>query len=265
MTILNDIVQNTREKLVHKKIEVPLEKIKLQIDSLKLPKGAFKENLINKDQAIIAEIKKASPSAGIISENFNPVEKAKEYEAFGASALSILTEEDFFQGSSQFLMDVKAVSKLPIIRKDFMIDEYQIYEAKLMGADCILLIVSVLSDDEITKFVELADSLELDYLIEVHDEDELKRVEIKVSDSHDLLVGEEADKLLDDDSVTRAAIEAVQENGIVFLDEIDKVCARSDARGGDVSREGVQRDLLPLIAPSPEVIHLLQHCFGRPE
>ena len=177
MTILNDIVQNTREKLVHKKIEVPLEKIKLQLDSLKLPKGAFKENLINKDQAIIAEIKKASPSAGIISENFNPVEKAKEYEAFGASALSILTEEDFFQGSSQFLMDVKAVSKLPIIRKDFMIDEYQIYEAKLMGADCILLIVSVLSDDEITKFVELADSLELDYLIEVHDKDELKRVE----------------------------------------------------------------------------------------
>ena len=177
MTILNDIVQNTREKLVHKKIEVPLEKIKLQLDSLKLPKGAFKENLINKDQAIIAEIKKASPSAGIISENFNPIEKAKEYEAFGASALSILTEEDFFQGSSQFLMDVKAVSKLPIIRKDFMIDEYQIYEAKLMGADCILLIVSVLSDDEITKFVELADSLELDYLIEVHDKDELKRVE----------------------------------------------------------------------------------------
>ena len=177
MTILNDIVKNTREKLVHKKIKIPLEKIKLELDSLKLPKGAFKENLVNKDQAIIAEIKKASPSAGIISESFNPVEKAKEYEAFGASALSILTEEDFFQGSSQFLMDVKAVSELPIIRKDFMIDKYQIYEAKLMGADCILLIVSVLSDDEITQFVELADSLELDYLIEVHDEDELKRVE----------------------------------------------------------------------------------------
>lgn len=177
MTILNDIVKNTREKLVHKKIKIPLEKIKLELDSLKLPKGAFKENLVNKDQAIIAEIKKASPSAGIISESFNPVEKAKEYEAFGASALSILTEEDFFQGSSQFLMDVKAVSKLPIIRKDFMIDKYQIYEAKLMGADCILLIVSILSDDEITQFVELAESLELDYLIEVHDEDELKRVE----------------------------------------------------------------------------------------
>ena len=156
---------------------MPLEEIKSQLKNLELPRGVFKENLINKDQAIIAEIKKASPSAGIISENFNPIEKAKEYEAFGASALSILTEEDFFQGSNQFLMDVKAITKLPIIRKDFMIDEYQIYEAKLMGADCILLIASVLSDNEITQFTDLAETLELDYLIEVHDEDELRRVE----------------------------------------------------------------------------------------
>jgi len=177
MTILNDIVKNTQEKLIEKKANVPLEEIKSQLKNLELPRGVFKENLINKDQAIIAEIKKASPSAGIISENFNPVEKAKEYEAFGASALSILTEEDFFQGSNQFLMDVKAITKLPIIRKDFMVDEYQIYEAKLMGADCILLIASVLSDDEITQFTELAETLELDYLIEVHDEDELRRVE----------------------------------------------------------------------------------------
>lgn len=177
MTILNDIVKNTQEKLIEKKANMPLEEIKSQLKNLELPRGVFKENLINKDQAIIAEIKKASPSAGIISENFNPIEKAKEYEAFGASALSILTEEDFFQGSNQFLMDVKAITKLPIIRKDFMIDEYQIYEAKLMGADCILLIASVLSDNEITQFTDIAETLELDYLIEVHDEDELRRVE----------------------------------------------------------------------------------------
>jgi len=177
MTILNDIVKKTQKKLIEKKANMPLEEIKSQLKNLELPRGVFKENLINKDQAIIAEIKKASPSAGIISENFNPVEKAKEYEAFGASALSILTEEDFFQGSNQFLMDVKAITKLPIIRKDFMVDEYQIYEAKLIGADCILLIASVLSDDEITQFTELAETLELDYLIEVHDEDELRRVE----------------------------------------------------------------------------------------
>ena len=95
MTILNDIVKNTQEKLIEKKANMPLEEIKSQLKNLELPRGVFKENLINKDQAIIAEIKKASPSAGIISENFNPIEKAKEYEAFGASALSILTEEDF--------------------------------------------------------------------------------------------------------------------------------------------------------------------------
>jgi len=177
MTILDDIVKNTRQKLIQKKADVSLEQIKSQLKDLKLPRGNFKENLLNRDQAIIAEIKKASPSAGIISEDFNPIKKAKEYEDFGASALSILTEEDFFQGSNQFLIEVKAITKLPIIRKDFMIDEYQFYEAKLIGADCILLIASVLSDEEITQFVNLAETLELDYIIEVHDEEELRRVE----------------------------------------------------------------------------------------
>ena len=185
MTILNDIVNNTREKLILKKEAFPLNDIKKKLSELDLPKGAFKEGIANKDQAIIAEIKKASPSAGIIAEDFNPVKKAKEYEAFGASALSILTEEDFFQGHNQFLIDVKAITKLPIIRKDFMIDEYQIYEAKLIGADCILLIASILSDQEITEFVSVAEKLELDYLIEVHDKKELERV----AHFHDALIG----------------------------------------------------------------------------
>ncbi|MDB4856461.1 indole-3-glycerol phosphate synthase TrpC [Gammaproteobacteria bacterium] len=176
MTILNDIVENTRAKLESKKAELPLAEIISKLNELNLPKGAFKESLLNKDQAIIAEIKKASPSAGIISEDFDPIKKAKEYEDFGASALSILTEEDFFQGSSEYLKEVKAKTSLPILRKDFMIDEYQIYEAKLIGADCILLIASVLNDDEIQSFVDLAESLELDYLIEVHDLNELERV-----------------------------------------------------------------------------------------
>jgi indole-3-glycerol phosphate synthase len=176
MTILNDIVENTRAKLESKKAELPLAEIISKLNELNLPKGAFKESLLNKDQAIIAEIKKASPSAGIISEDFDPIKKAKEYEDFGASALSILTEEDFFQGSSQYLQDIKAITSLPILRKDFMIDEYQIYEAKLIGADCILLIASVLNDNEIQSFVDLAESLELDYLIEIHDLNELERV-----------------------------------------------------------------------------------------
>jgi len=177
MTILNDIVKNTKAKLVEKKAAVSLDEIKLQLSRLDLPKGKFKASLTGKAEAIIAEIKKASPSAGIISENFDPIQKAQEYEAFGAAALSILTEEDFFLGSNQYLKDVKAITSLPILRKDFMVDEYQIYEAKLIGADCILLIASILSDIEITDFVALAEVLELDYLIEVHDVEELQRVE----------------------------------------------------------------------------------------
>ena len=177
MTILNDIVKNTKAKLVKKKSAVSLDEIKLQLSRLDLPKGKFKASLAGKAEAIIAEIKKASPSAGIISENFDPIQKAQEYQDFGAAALSILTEEDFFLGSNQYLKDVKAITSLPILRKDFMVDEYQIYEAKLIGADCILLIASILSDIEITDFVALAEVLELDYLIEVHDAEELQRVE----------------------------------------------------------------------------------------
>ena len=177
MSILEKIVANTKAGLVHKKAELPLEQIKLSLKSLDLPKSKFKENISNSDEAIIAEIKKASPSAGVIAEEFDPVKKAIEYEAFGASALSILTEEDFFMGSVDYLKEVKKITALPILRKDFMIDEYQIYESKLIGADCILLIASILSDQQIEDFINVAQQLELDYLIEVHDENELHRVE----------------------------------------------------------------------------------------
>ena len=185
MSILEEIVKNTTLKLAEKKLATPLAEIQSELARLNLPKGAFKVNLLNKDQAIIAEIKKASPSAGIISEDFDPIQKAKDYEALGAAALSILTEEDFFLGSIEHLKEVKAITSLPILRKDFMVDEYQIYEAKLMGADCILLIASILSDSQITAFVTLAEELELDYLIEVHNEEELDRV----GHFHNALIG----------------------------------------------------------------------------
>ena len=177
MSILQKIVENTETNLVQKKGELSLEQIKTALDDLHLPRGRFKENISNKDEAIIAEIKKASPSAGVISEDFDPIKKAIEYEAFGASALSILTEEDFFMGSVSYLKDVKKITNLPILRKDFMIDEYQIYESKLIGADCILLIASILSDQQIKDFINISQQLELDYLIEVHNENELRRVE----------------------------------------------------------------------------------------
>ena len=178
MSILKKIVENTRENLKAKKAKLSLEDVKSSLKELDLPKSNFKSSISNKDEAIIAEIKKASPSAGVISENFNPVEKAKEYESVGAAALSILTEEDFFLGSIDYLKAVKRTTSLPILRKDFIIDEYQIYESKLIGADCILLIASILSDLQIEEFVKIAKKLELDYLIEIHDEKELKRVEI---------------------------------------------------------------------------------------
>ena len=176
MSILQTIVTNTKANLIEKKAQLPLEQIKLSLEDLSLPKGKFKDNILNKDEAIIAEIKKASPSAGVIDEDFNPVKKALEYEAFGASALSILTEENFFMGSVNYLKEVKAITSLPILRKDFIIDEYQVYESKLIGADCILLIASILSDQQIEDFIYIAKKLDLDYLIEVHDENELKRV-----------------------------------------------------------------------------------------
>ena len=177
MSILQTIVTNTQANLIHKKAELPLEQIKSSLEDLDLPRGKFKDNISSKDEAIIAEIKKASPSAGVIEEDFNPVKKAIEYEAFGASALSILTEEDFFMGSVDNLKEVKKITSLPVLRKDFMIDEYQLYESKLIGADCILLIASILSDQQMEDFVNISIMLELDYLIEVHDENELKRVE----------------------------------------------------------------------------------------
>ena len=177
MNILEEIVAKTKSKLEEKKQRVSLEELSSKIDFENLKEMNFKKSLQNKAEAIIAEIKKASPSAGIISDDFDPVSKSKEYESFGASALSILTEEDYFLGNIQYLKDVKATTSLPILRKDFIVDEYQIYESKLIGADCILLIASILNDEELKNFSEIAERLKLDYIIEVHDEEELQRVQ----------------------------------------------------------------------------------------
>ena len=141
------------------------------ISALKNPRG---------DIALIAEVKKASPSAGIICKDFDPVKIAKEYEAAGASCLSVLTDENFFQGSLDYLRQIRAAVKIPLLRKDFIIDERQILEAIEWGADAILLIVAILSDEQLRKFHSLAADAGLAVLVEVHDEAELERA-LKIS------------------------------------------------------------------------------------
>lgn len=137
--------------------------------------AALQEKISQNKTALICEIKKASPSKGIIRANFNAEEIARTYEEAGATCISVLTDKKYFQGADEYLMQTRATVSLPILRKDFMVDQYQIYEAKMLGADCILLIVAMLDDSKLYELEECAISLGLSVLIEVHNEEELHR------------------------------------------------------------------------------------------
>ncbi|MPQ77390.1 indole-3-glycerol phosphate synthase TrpC [Hydrogenovibrio sp. JE_KL2] len=137
--------------------------------------GALQAKLDQGKSAVIAEIKKASPSKGVLRDPFEPVEIAKSYQAHGAACLSVLTDRDFFQGGNEYLQAVREAVDLPIIRKDFIVDDYQVYEARAIGADCILLIAAAIGDAQMYELTQTALQLGMDVLVEVHNEEEMER------------------------------------------------------------------------------------------
>lgn len=175
---LNKIMQHKAEELVHRQSRLALSEIKAMAEDVPECRGfvaALQSSLEQQHCAVIAEIKKASPSKGVIRANFDASQIAQSYASGGASCLSVLTDEEFFQGHDDYLRGARASCDLPILRKDFMRADYQVYEAKAMQADCILLIVAALEDGLMQDLGGRAQELGLDVLVEVHDEFELER------------------------------------------------------------------------------------------
>ena len=173
--ILEEIAARTRERVAEQKRKVSLEEIKRQALEMDANTGfPFAKALKTSDIAFICEVKKASPSKGLIAPDFPYVQIAKEYEEAGASAISVLTEPFYFQGSNEYLTEITKEVSIPVLRKDFTVDEYMIYEAKVIGANCILLICAILDLDTLKSYLELAHSLGLSVIVEAHDEDEVK-------------------------------------------------------------------------------------------
>jgi len=176
MTILDKIISEKRKEIEILKKRRPLALLKKKMGPAPARHFFLRALRNNSQPAVIAEIKRRSPSKGLLRNDFRPVKLARDFEAAGASALSVLTDRKFFGGSSQFLKKVRAVTTLPILRKDFILDEYQVYETREMGAHALLLIAATLSHEELEKLSALANRLGLDILFEVHTEAELKKV-----------------------------------------------------------------------------------------
>jgi indole-3-glycerol phosphate synthase len=175
--ILDEIVRHKVKEVEALKAKEPLEVLRKKVRALGGKKRVFLKALKeNGPVAVIAEIKRKSPSKGMLRKNFDPVRLAREFEDAGAGALSVLTDEKFFGGSAEILKKVRAATKLPILRKDFTVDEYQVWQSRLIGADAVLLIASILSQKQLKSFSVLAQKLGLDCLFEVHSPSEAKKV-----------------------------------------------------------------------------------------
>jgi len=172
--VLSQICNAKRAHVAASKSERPEAALLAALQYVPPPRG-FKEALTKRKTGLIAEIKKASPSRGVIRADFNPADLAVAYELGGASCLSVLTDVPYFQGDDAYLASARNATKLPVLRKDFMLEPYQILESRVLGADCILLIMAALSDAAAVELEKLAHGLGMDVLIEVHDEEEMER------------------------------------------------------------------------------------------
>jgi len=172
--ILDKIIQSKLERLKYSKEQKPLNILLAEIPSIPNHREFASALVVPNGVAIIAEIKKASPSKGMIREEFDHMEIAKDYEANKVNAVSVLTETDYFLGDNQYLTDAKKITTMPILRKDFIIDAYQVYESKVIGADAILLIMSILTKEQLVSYIDIATKIGLECLVEVHDIEELE-------------------------------------------------------------------------------------------
>ncbi|SDV11311.1 indole-3-glycerol phosphate synthase TrpC [Pseudomonas mucidolens] len=258
-TVLEKILARKAEEVAERRARVSLAELEGLAKSADAPRG-FANALIAqtklKQPAVIAEIKKASPSKGVIREHFVPDEIALSYEKGGATCLSVLTDIDYFQGCDLYLQQARAACRLPVIRKDFMVDPYQIVEARALGADCVLLIVSALDDVKLAELAAVAKSVGLDVLVEVHDGDELERAlktldtplvgvnnrnlhtfEVNLENTLDLLPRIPRDRVLITESgiVNRADVELMEISGVYsFL--VGETFMRAENPGVELQR-----------------------------
>ncbi len=176
--ILRKILKRKAEEIAARSVVLPIRRLSRQAESAPAIRGfvtALEERIETGHPAVIAEIKKASPSKGILRRDFDPADIAVSYQRGGAACLSVLTDRDFFQGDDDYLRQAREACALPVLRKDFIIDPYQVYESRVIGADCILLIVAALGDAQLQELSGLAVHLNMDVLVEVHDTEELSR------------------------------------------------------------------------------------------
>ncbi len=174
--ILDDIVKVRLEQLEREKSKISESEIKTLAERSTKPIYDLAKSLKSDRLRLICEVKKASPSKGLIAADFDPLGTAKQYEATGAAAISCLTEEHYFQGSNEYLNEIAKCVKIPVLRKDFIVDEYQIYHARVLGASAVLLIAAILDDKKLSEYLNITHSLGMKALLEVHDENELERV-----------------------------------------------------------------------------------------